>query len=70
MRLTLLTLLAYLDDNLEPADARELEKKIEESKFASELVHRIRTCTRRLRLDAPKVDGKGDRKSTRLNSSH
>lgn len=59
MRLTLLTLLAYLDDNLEPADARELEKKIEESKFASELVHRIRTCTRRLRLDAPKVDGKG-----------
>ena len=37
MRLTLLTLLAYLDDNLEPADARELEKKIEESKFASEL---------------------------------
>ena len=40
-------------------DAKELSQKIDESKFASDLVHRIRTSVRRLRLGAPKVDGKG-----------
>ena len=59
MRLTLRTMLAYLDDILEPADAEELGKKIESSEFANNLVHHIRGCTQHLRLGAPEVDGKG-----------
>lgn len=59
MRLTLRTLLAYLDEMLDPPDADELAKKISKSEDASNLVHRIRSSTRRLRLGAPKVGGKG-----------
>ncbi len=59
MRLTLRTLLAYLDDILEPVDAEELGGKIRESDFASGLVHRIRGATGRMRLSSPPVIGKG-----------
>ena len=59
MRLTLRTMLAYMDDVLEPADAEILAKKIEESDFASGLLDRIRGVTRKLRMDAPRLDGKG-----------
>ncbi len=59
MRLTLRTMLAYLDDVLDPADAETLKKKIEESDFASGLVDRIRGALKKLRMDAPKLDGKG-----------
>src|SRR5262245_24747381 len=59
MRLTLRTMLAYMDDVLDPADAGELRQKIEESDFASGLVDRIRGVTSKLRMDAPKLDGKG-----------
>jgi hypothetical protein len=59
MRLTLRTLLAYLDDILEPAQAKEMGQRIEESSFAGSLVNRIREVLRRRRLTAPAVSGPG-----------
>ena len=59
MRLTLRTLLAYLDDILPPAEARGIGAKIAESSMAQDLVGRLREVTRRRRLMAPDVDGPG-----------
>lgn len=53
MRLTLRTLLAYMDDRLPPENARELGQKVANSPFATELVERIREVKRRRRLAMP-----------------
>ena len=56
MRLTLRTLLAYLDDLLEPQQARELGERISRSEEAAGMVSRIRNVLRRRRIDAPAID--------------
>jgi hypothetical protein len=56
LRLTLRTLLAYLDDTLEPAQAKDIGQKVAESEFAQETVERIKTVTRRRRLTAPPIE--------------
>ncbi len=56
MRLTLRTLLAYMDDRLPPAGAREIGIKISRSAFAAELLERIREVKRRRRVAAAAAD--------------
>ncbi|TWT84816.1 hypothetical protein CA13_62970 [Planctomycetes bacterium CA13] len=59
MRLTLRTLLAYLDNTLEPADAESLRAKVAESGFAGQLVQRIRDTITSGHLAAPAPDAVG-----------
>ncbi|MEP3479669.1 MAG: hypothetical protein ABJZ55_10510 [Fuerstiella sp.] len=58
MRLTLRTLLAYLDDRLDPSNARELGQKISSSPFARELAQRIKGVVRKRRLASDQADQK------------
>ena len=53
MRLTLRTLLAYLDDTLEPQDAETLREKLQQSSYATQLVQRIRASLSDPTLSAP-----------------
>ena len=46
MRLTLRTLLAWLDDTLQPAQVREIGSQVAGSPFAQELTDRIHRVTR------------------------
>ncbi len=57
MRLTLRTLLAYLDDVLEPSQTKLIGQKIQESPRAELLISKIREVMRRRRLLAPDVSG-------------
>jgi hypothetical protein len=59
MRLTLRTLLAYLDNMLDPADAEALKSKIDESEFAKILVARLENVVRQPRLSSLPLDEKG-----------
>jgi hypothetical protein len=55
MRLTLRTLLAYVDDTLDPVQTREIGLKVAESEVARELIERIRKVTRRRSLGVPEA---------------
>ncbi len=57
MRLTLRTLLAWLDDTLQPAEVRAIGKQVSESPFAQELSERIHRVTRQRRLSVPGSSG-------------
>src|SRR5271154_1677569 len=59
IRLTLRTLLSYLDDTLEPAQAKIIGAKVAESDQARELMERIKQVTRRRRLMTPATSGPG-----------
>ena len=57
MRLTLRTLLAWLDDTLQPTQVREIGGQVAESPFAQELTERIHRVTRQRRLSVPSSAG-------------
>ena len=57
MRLTLRTLLAWLDDTLPATQVREIGKHVAESAYAQELVERIQRVTRQRRLTVPSRTG-------------
>jgi hypothetical protein len=59
MRLTLRTLLAYLDDTLPANEIKEIGQKVSESDAAQELIARIKQVTRRRRLTTPPSTGPG-----------
>ncbi len=59
MRLTLRTLLAFLDNTLDPQDAESLKSKLAESGFATQMVQRIRVLLTQADLSAPSPLARG-----------
>jgi hypothetical protein len=59
MRLTLRTLLAWLDGVLPDDEQQELGRKVSSSVVATHLVERIRTAVGRTAIGAPRPDGRG-----------
>lgn len=59
MRLTLRTLLSYLDDTLDPAQTKIIGAKVADSEQARDLAERIKQVTRRRRLTTPPTSGPG-----------
>lgn len=57
MRLTLRTLLAWMDDTLKSSQVREIGKQVADSPFAQELTERINRVTRQRRLSVPNSSG-------------
>lgn len=57
MRLTLRTLLAWLDDKLQPDQVSAIGKQVADSPLAQELVERIQRVTRQRRLTVPSHGG-------------
>jgi hypothetical protein len=53
MRLTLRTLIAWLDDTLTPSEVRTIGQQVADSPFAKELVERLQRVTRQRRLTYP-----------------
>lgn len=56
LRLTLRTLLAYLDDTLSPAEARDIGHQVTQEQSLNELISRIKSVVRRRRLAADSPD--------------
>ena len=57
MRLTLRTLLAWLDDTLPPAEVRQIGQQVAETQLAQDLVNKIQRVTRQRRLTVPPSAG-------------
>src|SRR5207248_3058204 len=70
VRLTLRTLLAYLDDQLEPAEIKRIGQKVAESDAAQELIARIKQVTRRRRLTTPTDGGAGERFDANIGAAY
>lgn len=59
MRLTLRTLLAYLDRVLPADQLNDLKSRVESNENASKIIERLQEVLKESRLSAPKMDGKG-----------